>query len=518
MNNLPMKIILSSVAATCLLGLSIDSCPDNLVLNNQNDGNSSLRVCINNAAPNSTILFDNDFTIVLESEIEIEDTSLAIDGTNHKIIIDGNENSDIFMVSNSELNISKITIQDANASFGAAVNIEYSSLNIVDSNLSNNESEYGGAIYSYNSTINISNSTISNNIARSEGGAIYAYSYNDIQISNSTISANSAEGMDDKEGIGGAIYASYGNTINISSSTINNNRADLGGAIAVDESDINIDDSTISFNNAVGVWVEDGHPYTGYAGGISSNDSNITITKSNLNENNASESGGALFLMNSSALLSESSFNSNMAEDYGGAISMFDSNVTIDMSTVAYNIAYYSGAIDNYKDNRLTISNSTIGENNANGDSTAIYLYEGVLTLEHTTITNNSSDDNTLPAIAGYADINVSNSIISGNTGGDFVEILSLGNNILGTGNIIDEKLSDILTTNPMLGELSDNGGLTLTHLPLANSPAINAGLSTLEVDQRGVTRPQGDSVDIGSVEVESDHTVMPAIIMYLLN
>jgi hypothetical protein len=56
-----------------------------------------------------------------------------------------------------------------------------------------------------------------------------------------------------------------------------------------------------------------------------------------------------------------------------------------------------------------------------------------------------------------------------------------------------------------MLGRLQDNGGSTDTHLPMLDSPAIDAGDATSapERDQRGVKRPQGPTSDIGSVEVE---------------
>jgi hypothetical protein len=46
---------------------------------------------------------------------------------------------------------------------------------------------------------------------------------------------------------------------------------------------------------------------------------------------------------------------------------------------------------------------------------------------------------------------------------------------------------------------------MTPTHRPLVQSPAINvipAHDCTVNVDQRGVVRPQGPGCDIGSVEV----------------
>jgi hypothetical protein len=65
-------------------------------------------------------------------------------------------------------------------------------------------------------------------------------------------------------------------------------------------------------------------------------------------------------------------------------------------------------------------------------------------------------------------------------------------------------------TVNPMLGPLTSNGGPTWTHQLLKNSPAINAGDNaavTVSVDQRGLTRIVGGTVDIGAYEVQANET-----------
>ncbi len=57
---------------------------------------------------------------------------------------------------------------------------------------------------------------------------------------------------------------------------------------------------------------------------------------------------------------------------------------------------------------------------------------------------------------------------------------------------------------DPLLGPLTDNGGLTTTHALRAGSPAIGrAGLApcATDRDQRGVRRPQGRRCDIGAFE-----------------
>jgi hypothetical protein len=61
---------------------------------------------------------------------------------------------------------------------------------------------------------------------------------------------------------------------------------------------------------------------------------------------------------------------------------------------------------------------------------------------------------------------------------------------------------SDLPFTNPVLGVLTNNGGPTQTHLPAADSPAVDNGANAgITSDQRGVARPQGAGFDIGAVE-----------------
>jgi len=67
------------------------------------------------------------------------------------------------------------------------------------------------------------------------------------------------------------------------------------------------------------------------------------------------------------------------------------------------------------------------------------------------------------------------------------------------------------LSGDPNLGSLADNGGPTQTFALLTGSSAINAGDSTTcvaspvsNLDQRGVTRPQGAQCDIGAYEYQN--------------
>lgn len=73
----------------------------------------------------------------------------------------------------------------------------------------------------------------------------------------------------------------------------------------------------------------------------------------------------------------------------------------------------------------------------------------------------------------------------------------------------------DLVKTAPKLGDLADNGGPTQTELPKKGSgaldaiPAGKAGCTSGATDQRGVSRPQAASCDIGAVEVAQSPIVI---------
>jgi hypothetical protein len=158
-----------------------------------------------------------------------------------------------------------------------------------------------------------------------------------------------------------------------------------------------------------------------------------------------------------------------------------------------------------------------------------IYIYCPVSVLDSVTITNNAADHGggidtqweasgssiyAVPAWAvgdGYEcpDLYVRNTIVAGNTAtftagteDSWGNYTSEGYNLVGDGTGAPaDGPGDVTTLDARLGLLADNGGSTLTHLPLKGSPAIDAGSTDQNVDQRGVARPVGTADDIGAVE-----------------
>ena len=83
----------------------------------------------------------------------------------------------------------------------------------------------------------------------------------------------------------------------------------------------------------------------------------------------------------------------------------------------------------------------------------------------------------------------------------------SAGSNLYSDASCIGSLPTDRNNTDPLLGPLADNGGPTMTFMPLAGSPAVDTGKGCSGVDQRGRLRPfdgdgNGTSIcDRGSVE-----------------
>jgi hypothetical protein len=228
-------------------------------------------------------------------------------------------------------------------------------------------------------------------------------------------------------------------------------------------------------------------------------------------------SGGGLHMNSGNAVVQDSTITQNTG---AGGISNACGSLTLLNSTVSYNSsdsAYGGGGVFFWGFScapdkpTADISFSTIYENSnpgwgrGNAIGTA-FAQPGSVRLKNSILAS--------PSHPSEAVCNSGNNIL-----------VSLGHNILGDatdvfGSRCYEALTapgDMINTNPLLGPLANNGGPTPTHMPLCNSPAIDAvpvADSTdvngvpITTDQRGVNRPQGAASDIGAVEASHSQTV----------
>lgn len=470
-----VQAIACSSAPLYATNITVDSAADVIT----DDGNCTLREAIQSAnsgavvdnclagTDNDTISFDNSLsgsTITLGGTELVIARNLTIDGD-----VDDDGKADIEV---NAANASRVlTIAPLPFPYGSNQTITLEGLTISGGN----SAAHGGGVYCQPVTgkycdVTISNSTITGNTAANSGGGIAGSSYNNntFTLSNSTVSNNTA-------GVrGGGIYAGYDN-FTLDNSTISDNTATSdGGGIYTGYGSIDMTNSTVSGNDTA----------NGDGGGIYSYAGSITMTKSTISGNSsATNSGGGIHSYEGSITLTRSTISGNSSANNGGGL-----------------YTYYG---------RIDLTNSTISGNIAAGDGGGVYVSDGSLILTNSTISNNSaSTAGGGMYISAAVPFEVVNSILANNTNGDcgggYTTDLNL-NNLVGDNDLCGDTPS--LTGDPQLGALADNGGPTLTHMPIVGSPVLDAGDNivcgtgtAITTDQRGVARDDG-SCDIGAVE-----------------
>ena len=297
-------------------------------------------------------------------------------------------------------------------------------------------------------TVVMNNLSIQNGKVTGNGAAI-SNNGGTLTVTNSIISDSNATAD------GGGIYNGFPGVLTINESVFNNNVAARGGGIMCDGlGTLTVMNSTFSSNHAPSGFGDGGAIYT---------TCNATIANSTFSTNTSANTGGAITADN-------------------------DTNpVVITNSTFYSNSAPTGGGIANF--GRLNLSNSTLSNNNASNGGALRNGLGGVLSLRNSILANSTGGVdcikvNTTPAVE-----NINN----------LIETTGAGAESCGTS---------LLSSDPMLNSITNNGGSTQTMALRANSPAINAGDDATcvaapvnNLDQRGVTRPQGSHCDIGAYE-----------------
>jgi Right handed beta helix region len=182
-------------------------------------------------------------------------------------------------------------------------------------------------------------------------------------------------------------------------------------------------------------------------------------------------------------------------------------NLTVMNSTISGNFASSDGGGIACGKSGLTIVNSTISGNSAGAYGGGIASGSFGMMIVNSTVSGNSAA--TCGGVCG--EVEIANTILNANASGNIDgTVTSHGYNISsddGSGHL--NGPGDQINTDPLLGPLQDNGGPTLTHLPLPGSPAIDAGDPNFTRppyhDQRGPCfyRVFGRRIDVGSVETQ---------------
>lgn len=351
--------------------------------------------------------------------------------------------------------------------------------------------ERGGAIQSTsNGTLTITQSTLSGNSTTGDsarGGAISAFGAGAVVINQSTLSGNSTTG---NFAYGGAIYAPAA-TVTLNHSTLSGNSttgADArGGAITAFDGAVTVNQSTLTGNSTAGANA-DGGAIWGFSGVV-------TVSQSTVSGNSTTgvdADGGAVATSTSSGLVvvSLSTFSGNSTKAASGASggAIFSKSVTVSQSTLSGNFTSgtdSSGGAIYGVEGAVLVSQSTLTGNHANlSYGGAIGSFSGPVTILNSIVAGNT-DDGTAPDVRKSINntLTVSNSLIGRNNG---TGLTATGLTPGANGNLIGGA-TDGTKINPLLAPLTNNGGPTLTHALLANSPAFNRGSNVLTVD---VTQP----------------------------
>lgn len=303
----------------------------------------------------------------------------------------------------------------------------------------------GGAIYQATGKGIIENCIFRENNTGTggAGGAIFSESQlnTSLAVRNSEFRKNSAYN-------GGAVSGGRGTIIE--NSLLEENSARVGGAIGGDG--VQVVGSTMTANRA-----------TTHGGGYYAYSGSARIIDSEISNNTAAIAGGGVYLNNAYNAVIENSLISENRSTQGAGVASEQGMVNINQSTVTLN-----SAID------LSSLHAPSGGGLWNGQ-------KGNMFLNNVTLYDNSgSNGNNIFSSPISDGVLFRNSIVGGvgtgaNCDGE-TTIHSLGSNIETGDSCGFNQQGDLVDTAPLIGELADNGGATLTRAIAENSPAVDAG------------------------------------------
>ncbi|MCB8989149.1 MAG: CSLREA domain-containing protein [Ardenticatenaceae bacterium] len=362
--------------------------------------------------------------------------------------------------------------------------------------------ENGGGIYHAGDLLSINNSVVVSNTAaggfpNGRGGGIWSSGL--ITLTFTAVTDNNAARD------GGGLY-NTGSMWLVATNLIENT-ADLNGGGAYNSAgDLHLVNATVSGNETL------------FSGGGINNRGSLSLHNSNISGNTADLSGGGLYnSTGGDVYVQDTRFSLNDSAE-GGAVYTRDGSLTLLGSTLTENTAV-SGASLYTRDTPTTIANSTFSGNEASENGGAL-VNEAVNGMADVTLTHVSLVDNmavtagsSLATVGETAVITLSNSLLTTPsaaaahcTGAG--TITSAGYNLVSDTSCALTATGDQVVTIPLVAELADNGGPTLTHALLSDTPAIDHipegvnGCGTIwTTDQRGVARPQRSGCDVGAYE-----------------
>src|SRR5262245_52694405 len=318
-----------------------------------------------------------------------------------------------------------------------------------------------------------------------------------VNISGMLISGGNLSG-----GVRGAGIQVGASQLKLTDVTVDKNTTtDRGGGICIAGAgtltliNSKVTNNTATGSNAGGIWLSFNVP--------------LTMDGTTVSGNSAASSAGGIY------------FSS------GGALSVVNCTISQNKTTSpaaigGAGIYFFGNAFSPFM-----ISNSTISGNTTSGAGGGIRLsqFTGNLLVQNSTFTGNTANQvgGGIARTAGGGTLTLKSSIVAGNTcisgpdlsfnaatnvdgNNNLVGVADSGSfTLTGTGNLTGTLIAPL---DAKLGALANNGGLTFSHMPAADSPVLEVGFNAAGStnDQRGSGYPRivGTAVGIGSVEAIS--------------
>ncbi len=232
-------------------------------------------------------------------------------------------------------------------------------------------------------------------------------------------------------------------------------------------------------------------------------------------ENAASGIGGGIYNEDGGLSLNQVTFENNTAKRGGGAYNkgyaMFTS------ATFAGNSAGGGGGI--FSSGQTGVINSTFYGNHATDIAGGgIYNSGSILNISYSTFSHNEAADEGVDLYSSGAKLTLRNNILANSPRGADCYLaagLHVPGDLVIDHNLIESNArgvnacgTPLLTADPKLGSLQNNGGFTQTMALRTGSKAIDAAddATCPDTDQRGwgVMRPQSRHCDLGAYEVQT--------------
>ena len=495
----------------------VANCSESITVTTTADsGAGSLRQAMADVCTGGTITFASNLsgaTIALSSTLPL-DKPQTIDGSTlaTHVAISGDSNNDgtgdvqVFSVDvNVTVTLKALTITKGQAMYGGGLRNQ-GVLTVTDSLFANNAATWGGGLDNAGTLI-VTASTFANNTA-AIGGGLNNESGGRVTLSDSTFLTNTATTS------GGGLVNNQ--QLTMTNSVLSFNEAPWGGGLQ-NLGTLTVVDSTFANNTANNsgggggglenqggtLTVTNSRFFTNTAqwgGGLYNDPSGtVTVTDSVLTANTSSSQGGGL--VNHGTLTVTHSWFERNTSAWGGGLANTGSLPTLTASTFVSNTATDSGGGLN-NSGTLTATNATFSGNTATQRGGGVYndtrVSGGALTLSHITLAGSTATSGGLYN-AEFSTLHLINSLMADTTSGG--ECVNLGTLATNTGNLVeDNTCSPALSGDPQLAPLNVEG----VHALWPTSPAIDAGEAAgcLPIDQRG--QPRADlHCDSGAYELQ---------------